>query len=71
MLLAGKTKQEVATECQDMGWRRVAIADTDSDHGSQTNSRNQAVMDDKRLFRSVATRWLGKGGSDRQRHLIK
>ncbi|MBW4637515.1 MAG: tryptophan--tRNA ligase [Gloeocapsa sp. UFS-A4-WI-NPMV-4B04] len=55
MLLAGKTKQEVATECQDMGWGQFKplLAETAIAALKPIQEKYQAVMDDKGYLESV------------------
>ena len=55
MLLAGKTKQEVATECQDMGWGqfKLLLAETAIAALGPIQEKYQAVMDDKGYLESV------------------
>ncbi len=55
MLLSGKTKQEVATECQDMGWGQFKplLAETAIAALKPIQEKYQAVMDDKGYIESV------------------
>lgn len=55
MLLAGKTKQEVATECQDMGWGQFKPLLTETVIAALTpiQEKYQAVMNDKSYLESV------------------
>lgn len=55
MLLSGKTKQEVATECQDMGWGQFKplLAETAIAALKPIQEKYQAVMDDKGYLESV------------------
>ncbi|WP_017317620.1 tryptophan--tRNA ligase [Mastigocladopsis repens] len=55
MLLSGKTKQEVATECQDMGWGQFKPLFTDTVIAAlkPIQDKYQAVMDDKGYLESV------------------
>ena len=55
MLLSGKTKQEVATECQDMGWGQFKplLTSTAITALKPIQEKYQAVMDDKGYLESV------------------
>ena len=55
MLLAGKTKQEVAAECQDMGWGQFKplLTETAIAALKPIQEKYQAVMDDKGYLESV------------------
>ena len=55
MLLSGKTKQEVATECQDMGWGQFKplLAETAVNALQPIQEKYQAVMDDKAYLEQV------------------
>lgn len=55
MLLSGKTKQEVATECQDMGWGQFKplLTSTAIAALKPIQEKYQAVMDDKGYLESV------------------
>ncbi|MEM1393855.1 MAG: tryptophan--tRNA ligase [Cyanobacteria bacterium P01_D01_bin.116] len=55
MLLAGKTKQEVAAECQDMGWGQFKplLAETAVNALQPIQEKYQAVMDDKAYLEKV------------------
>lgn len=55
MLLSGKTKQEVATECQDMGWGQFKplLTQTTIAALKPIQEKYQAVMDDKGYLESV------------------
>ncbi|BAY12517.1 tryptophan--tRNA ligase [Calothrix sp. NIES-2098] len=55
MLLAGKTKQEVAAECQDMGWGQFKplLTETAIAALKPIQDKYQAVMDDKGYLESV------------------
>lgn len=55
MLLASKTKQEVATECQDMGWGQFKplLTQTVIAALKPIQEKYQAVMDDKGYLESV------------------
>lgn len=55
MLLSGKSKQEVATECQDMGWGQFKplLAETAIAALKPIQEKYQAVMDDKGYLESV------------------
>jgi tryptophanyl-tRNA synthetase len=55
MLLSGKTKQEVATECQDMGWGQFKplLTQTTIAALKPIQDKYQAVMDDKGYLESV------------------
>ena len=55
MLLSGKTKQEVATECQDMGWGKFKplLTETTINVLKPIQDKYQAVMDDKGYLESV------------------
>lgn len=55
MLLAGKTKEEVASECQDMGWGQFKplLAETAIAALKPIQEKYQAVMDDKGYLESV------------------
>ncbi|KST66988.1 tryptophan--tRNA ligase [Mastigocoleus testarum] len=55
MLLAGKTKQEVTAECQDMGWGKFKplLTETTINALKPIQDKYQAVMDDKSYLESV------------------
>lgn len=55
MLLSGKTKQEVATECQDMGWGQFKplLTETMIAALKPIQEKYQAVTDDKGYLESV------------------
>ncbi|MBW4560643.1 MAG: tryptophan--tRNA ligase [Mojavia pulchra JT2-VF2] len=55
MLLAGKTKEEVAAECQDMGWGQFKplLTQTAIAALKPIQDKYQAVMDDKGYLESV------------------
>jgi len=55
MLLSGKTKQEVAAECQDMGWGefKPLLAETAVNALQPIQEKYQAVMDDKAYLEKV------------------
>ena len=55
MLLSGKTKQEVATECQDMGWGKFKplLTETTINALKPIQEKYQAVMNDKGYLESV------------------
>ncbi|MEA5599372.1 tryptophan--tRNA ligase [Rivularia sp. UHCC 0363] len=55
MLLAGKTKEEVAAECQDMGWGQFKplLAETAVNALQPIQEKYQAVMDDKAYLEQV------------------
>ena len=55
MLLSGKTKQEVASECQDMGWGQFKplLTQTVIDALKPIQDKYQAVMADKGYLESV------------------
>lgn len=55
MLLAGKTKEEVAAECQDMGWGQFKplLAETAVNALQPIQEKYQAVMDDKAYLEKV------------------
>ena len=55
MLLSGKTKEEVITECQDMGWGQFKplLTETTIAALKQIQEKYQAVMDDKGYLESV------------------
>lgn len=55
MLLSGKSKQEVATECQDMGWGQFKplLTDTAIAALEPIREKYQAVMDDQGYLESV------------------
>lgn len=55
MLLSGKTKQEVAAECQDMGWGQFKplLAETAVNALQPIQEKYQAVMDDKAYLEQV------------------
>jgi tryptophanyl-tRNA synthetase len=55
MLLSGKTKQEVATECQDMGWGQFKplLMETAIAALKPIQEKYQAVVDDKGYLESV------------------
>ncbi len=55
MLLSGKPKEEVATECQDMGWGpfKSLLTETMIDALKPIQEKYQAVMDDKGYLESV------------------
>lgn len=55
MLLAGKTKQEVAAECQDMGWGQFKplLTETAIAALKPIQEKYQAVMNDKGYLESV------------------
>ena len=55
MLLSGKTKQEVATECQDMGWGKFKplLTETTINALKPIQDKYQAIMDDKGYLESV------------------
>ncbi|MEO1187320.1 MAG: tryptophan--tRNA ligase, partial [Cyanobacteria bacterium J06636_27] len=54
-LLSGKTKQEVAAECQDMGWGQFKplLAETAVNALQPIQEKYQAVMDDKAYLEKV------------------
>jgi tryptophanyl-tRNA synthetase len=54
-ILSGKTKEEVAVECQDMGWGQFKPLLTDTVIGSlkPIQEKYQAVMGDKGYLESV------------------
>jgi tryptophanyl-tRNA synthetase len=54
-LLAGKTKEEVAAECQDMGWGQFKplLTETAIHALKPMQEKYQAVMDDKGYLESV------------------
>ena len=55
MLLSGKTKQEVAAECQDMGWGQFKplLAETAVNALQPIQEKYQAIMDDKAYLEKV------------------
>ncbi len=55
MLLSGKTKQEVANECRDMGWGQFKplLAETAIAALQPIQAKYQAVMDDRGYLESV------------------
>ncbi|MDZ8053860.1 MAG: tryptophan--tRNA ligase [Aulosira sp. ZfuVER01] len=55
MLLAGKTKEEVAAECQDMGWGKFKplLTETAIAALKPIQDKYQAVMDDKSYLEKV------------------
>jgi tryptophanyl-tRNA synthetase len=55
MLLAGKTKEEVAIECQDMGWGQFKplLTETTINALKPIQEKYQQVMDDKGYLESV------------------
>ncbi|MBE9192716.1 tryptophan--tRNA ligase [Gloeocapsopsis crepidinum LEGE 06123] len=55
MLLSGKSKQEVATECQDMGWGQFKplLAETAIAHLKPIQDKYHAIMNDKGYLESV------------------
>lgn len=55
MLLSGKTKEEVAAECQDMGWGQFKplLAETAVNALQPIQEKYQAVMDDKTYLEQV------------------
>ncbi len=55
MLLAGKTKEEVAAECQDMGWGQFKplLAETAVNALQPIQEKYYAVMDDKAYLEQV------------------
>ncbi|MES1025347.1 tryptophan--tRNA ligase [Gloeocapsa sp. BRSZ] len=55
MLLSGKSKQEVAAECQDMGWGQFKplLAETAIAHLKPIQDKYHAVMNDKGYLESV------------------
>ncbi|AFY55278.1 tryptophanyl-tRNA synthetase [Rivularia sp. PCC 7116] len=55
MLLSGKTKEEVAAECQDMGWGQFKplLAETAVNALQPIQEKYQAVMDDKAYLEQV------------------
>lgn len=55
MLLSGKTKQEVAVECQDMGWGvfKPLLTETIINALKPIQEKYQAVMDEKGYLESV------------------
>jgi tryptophanyl-tRNA synthetase len=55
MLLSGKIKEEVVTECQDMGWGQFKplLADTVVNALKPIQEKYQAIMDDKGYLESV------------------
>ncbi|MBV6624492.1 MAG: tryptophan--tRNA ligase [Rivularia sp. (in: Bacteria)] len=55
MLLSGKTKSEVAAECQDMGWGQFKplLAETAVNALQPIQEKYQAVMDDKAYLEQV------------------
>ncbi|MBW4631552.1 MAG: tryptophan--tRNA ligase [Iphinoe sp. HA4291-MV1] len=55
MLLSGKTKEEVATECQEMGWGQFKplLTDTVIEALKPIQDKYQAVMNDKSYLESV------------------
>ncbi|MDF5712494.1 MAG: tryptophan--tRNA ligase [Rhizonema sp. NSF051] len=55
MLLSGKPKEEVATQCQDMGWGpfKSLLTETMIDALKPIQEKYQAVMDDKGYLESV------------------
>ncbi|MDJ0734560.1 MAG: tryptophan--tRNA ligase [Nostocaceae cyanobacterium] len=55
MLLSGKTKEEVATECADMGWGQFKplLAETTINALKPIQEKYQGVMDDKGYLESV------------------
>ena len=55
MLLSGKTKEEVAAECQDMGWGQFKplLAETAVNALEPIQEKYQAVMDDKAYLEQI------------------
>ena len=55
MILSGKTKEEVAVECQDMGWGQFKplLTETMIEALKPIQDKYQAVMDDKGYLESV------------------
>lgn len=55
MLLSGKTKEEVATECQDMGWGQFKplLTETVINALKPIQEKYQAIMDDRGYLESV------------------
>ena len=55
MLLSGKTKEEVAAECRDMGWGKFKplLAETTVNALQPIQEKYQAVMDDKAYLEKV------------------
>jgi tryptophanyl-tRNA synthetase len=55
MILSGKTKEDVAAECQDMGWGQFKplLAETMIEALKPIQDKYQAVMEDKGYLESV------------------
>jgi len=64
-LFSGKTKEEVITECQDMGWGKFKPLLTESTIEALTpiQTKYKAVMDDKNYLESVLAEGKQKAGA--------
>lgn len=65
MLLSGKTKQEVANQCQDMGWGQFKplLTETTIEALKPIQQKYQAVMDDQGYLESVLREGREKAGA--------
>ena len=73
MLLSGKTKQEVAAECQDMGWGKFKplLTETTINALKPIQDKYQAIMDDKGYLESVLREGREKAEAVAQETLTK
>ena len=73
MLLSGKTKQEVAAECQDMGWGKFKplLTETTINALKPIQDKYQAIMDDKGYLESVLREGREKAEAVAQKTLTK
>jgi tryptophanyl-tRNA synthetase len=65
MLLSGKTKEEVAAQCQDMGWGQFKplLTETMIEALKPVQEKYQAVMEDKGYLESVLREGREKAGA--------
>ncbi|GAB4178101.1 MAG: tryptophan--tRNA ligase [Coleofasciculaceae cyanobacterium] len=65
MLLSGKTKEDVAAECQDMGWGQFKplLTETMIEALKPVQEKYQAVMEDKGYLESVLREGREKAGA--------
>jgi tryptophanyl-tRNA synthetase len=65
MLLSGKTKEEVAAQCQDMGWGQFKplLTETMIEALKPVQQKYQAVMEDKGYLESVLREGREKAGA--------
>jgi tryptophanyl-tRNA synthetase len=73
MLLSGKSKADVAAECQDMGWGQFKplLTDTAIAHLQPIQAKYHAILDDKGYLESVLRDGREKAGAIAHRTLTR